>query len=85
MFDARKTVRKLSTPRQVAEFLVSHPHAFVITRANKHNELRDELPGDIGELSRHRNFLGREGLIAPRTNVNQEAYRQGQRGTKRKS
>jgi len=58
-----KPVHKLDTARDVADFISSHPHAYVITRASKHNDLRDELRGDVGELSRHRNFLGREELI----------------------
>ena len=60
---AGKRVTVLHTPRQAADFLVSHPHAFVITPANKHNELRDELSSNIAELSRHRNFMRRTELI----------------------
>ena len=62
-FYAGKKVTVLQTSPQVADFLASHPHAFVITPANKHNELRENLRGDISELSRHRDFLHRDELI----------------------
>ena len=63
VFYAQKKVRLLQTPRQVADFLSSRPHAFVITRLKNHNELRDELGSDVRELMRHRDFLRREELI----------------------
>ena len=62
-FYAGKKVTVLQTSPQVADFLASHPHAFVITPANKHNELRENLRGDVSELSRHRDFLHRDELI----------------------
>jgi 4-amino-4-deoxy-L-arabinose transferase-like glycosyltransferase len=62
-FYAEKKVTVLQSSRQVADFLSSHPHAFVITPANKHNELREDLRGDVSELSRHRDFLHRDELI----------------------
>ena len=62
-FYAGKKVTVLQTSPQVADFLASHPHAFVNTPANKHNELRENLRGDISELSRHRDFLHRDELI----------------------
>ena len=62
-FYAGKKVTVLQTSPQVADFLASHPHAFVITPANKHNDLRENLRGDVSELSRHRDFLHRDELI----------------------
>ena len=63
VFYTGKKVRVLNTSVEVADFLASHPHAFVITPLNKHNELRENLRGDISELSRHRDFLHRDELI----------------------
>ena len=63
VFYARKKVTVLQTPNQVADFIATYPHAFVITPMVKHNELRDVLMGDVSELMRHRDFLRREELI----------------------
>jgi 4-amino-4-deoxy-L-arabinose transferase-like glycosyltransferase len=63
LFYAGKKIPVLKTPRQVADFITRHPHAFVITRPSELNELRNELTGDANELSRHRNFLHRDELI----------------------
>ncbi|HEY0984351.1 ArnT family glycosyltransferase [Schlesneria sp. T3-172] len=60
---AGKRVTVLHTPRDAADFIAGGPHRFIITPVSKHNELRDELPGNIAELSRHRNFLRRTELI----------------------
>ena len=63
VFYAGKRVAVLQSSLEVADFLASHPHAFVITPLNKHNELRENLRGDVSELSRHRDFLHRDELI----------------------
>lgn len=63
VFYTGKNVLVLNTSREVADFMSGHRHAFVVTRASKHNELRDDLQSNVGELSRRRNFLGREELI----------------------
>ncbi len=63
LFYAGKKIPVLKSPRQVADFISSHPHAFVITRPSEITELRNELTGDANELSRHRNFLHRDELI----------------------
>ena len=63
VFYVGKPVPKLETANEVADFISSRPHAYVITKASRHNELRDVLVGDVDELSRHRNFLGRQELI----------------------
>lgn len=63
VFYTGKSVPRLRTPREVADFVSGKSNAFVITRRTKENELRDELRGDVGEVARHRSFLGREDLI----------------------
>ncbi len=63
VFYAGKKVRKLDSPRQVADFIASEPHAYVVARANRYNELRDVLMGNVRELTRHRNFLTGHDLI----------------------
>ncbi len=63
VYYAGNQVSILNTPWEVADFLASHPHAFVITPLSRHNELRDVLTGDISEVMRHRNFLHRTELI----------------------
>lgn len=57
VFYMRKKVPILSTPLQVADFIASDPHAYVLTRASYLNELREELRAASGERARHRNFL----------------------------
>ena len=63
VFYTGKRITVLQTPREVADFLADHPYGYVITRADVHNELRDDLPINVSELSRHRNFLKRDELI----------------------
>ena len=63
VFYAGKRITVLQTPREVADFLADHPYGYVITRVEAHNELRDDLPVNVSELSRHRNFLKRDELI----------------------
>ena len=63
LFYAGRKTPVLKSPREVADFLAGHPHAFVITRATELNDLRNELRSDVSELSRHRNFLHRDELI----------------------
>ncbi len=63
VFYAGKKVRRLDSPRQAADFIAGHPHAFIIAKASQHNELRNELLDDVRELARHRRFLIREEMI----------------------
>jgi 4-amino-4-deoxy-L-arabinose transferase-like glycosyltransferase len=63
LFYAGKKTPVLKSPREVADFMASHPHPYVITRPSELTELRNELTSDIVELSRHRNFLRRDELI----------------------
>lgn len=57
VFYTGKPVRQLNTSRKVADFLVSHPHAFVIAKSSRFNDLRNDLTGGFGELKRHKHFL----------------------------
>ena len=67
VFYSENQVRLLKTPRQVADFLNGHAHGFVIAKVADFNELRGELFGGYGEVSRHRNFLrGRELILIGR-------------------
>lgn len=52
-----KPVRQLKTSREVADFLTSHPHAFVIAKSSRVSELRNEMSGGYGDLIRHKHFL----------------------------
>lgn len=63
LYYAGKKIPVFKSTQEVADFIASHPHAFVITRPSELNELRNDLPGDASELSRHRNFLERDELI----------------------
>lgn len=63
LYYAGKKTPVLKSTREVADFISSHPHAFVITRPSELNELLNDLPSDASELTRHRNFLERDELI----------------------
>lgn len=47
----------------VGELFANNPHAFLITQANRLEELRSALPADVVELSRERRFLRRQDLV----------------------
>ena len=67
VFYAGTPVHTLATVRQVADFLSNHRHGFVIADAKDLTELREELPINISEQSRLRNFLhGRELILLGR-------------------
>jgi len=67
LFYAGRKVSRLESSRKVADFIASHPHAFVITKEKKVNDLRADLSGGTGQLSRHRNFMsGRELVLVGR-------------------
>jgi len=60
-----KNVRILQSPREVADFISSHPRAFVITEGDRftNNDLNNVLIGGVLERSRHKRFLYGRDLI----------------------
>lgn len=63
LFYAGKKIPVLKSTREVADFLASHRHPFVITRATELNDLRNEVLSDFSTLSSYRNFIKRDELI----------------------
>lgn len=63
LFYAGKKVPVLKSTREVANFLASHRHPFVITHAKELNELRNDVLSDFSTLSSYRNFIKRDELI----------------------
>jgi len=63
LFYAGKKIPILKSTREVADFLASHRHPFVITRASEMNDLRNDVLSDFSTLSTYRNFIKRDELI----------------------
>jgi 4-amino-4-deoxy-L-arabinose transferase-like glycosyltransferase len=62
VFYAADKVHRLKPP-QFAEFFAEHPHALLLTRSDRLDQLTTDLPDDVEVLARQRRFLRRHDLV----------------------
>jgi hypothetical protein len=48
---------------KIADFFTEHPHALLLTRADRLKGFRSELPGNVVELARQKRFLRDHDLV----------------------
>lgn len=71
VFYLGRPVDRLKKPEQITAFFEDHPHGYLLTRSDRLEDLRDEIPHDVGILAQQRRFLRRHDLVllgrAPQT------------------
>lgn len=63
VFYLGRPVDRLKKPEQITAFFAEHPHGYMLTRSDRLEDLRDELPRDITVLAQQRRFLRRHDLV----------------------
>jgi 4-amino-4-deoxy-L-arabinose transferase-like glycosyltransferase len=63
VFYSGSPVERLKKVEQVGEFFAAHPGGYLLTRSDRLDDLRDDLPPDVSVLAQQRRFLRQHDLV----------------------
>ncbi|HUQ72119.1 MAG TPA: glycosyltransferase family 39 protein, partial [Planctomycetaceae bacterium] len=63
VFYSGAPVERLKKPEQIAAYFDDHPRGYLLTRSDRLESLKEQMPGDIVVLAQQRRFLRRHDLV----------------------